>query len=546
MKKVLICLLVLLLLAGAAAGGFWWYRETHIFVEDAVYAKDSTLLDLREENISLSHFEAVQSQLPQCRILWSVPFQGTTCSSDTTTLTVDTWSAEDAKMLPYFPDLTTVNAEACQDYTALEQLKAEYPDLTVTYYVDLGGIQVAPDVTELTLNEGEYRYDVLMENLSHLPGVQSILLPKTSLTLEQMAALSETREGMTVDYTVSLLGAELVSGLSALDLSAITPDQVAEATAAFAMLPSLTNVELMTAEGTSQLSLTDVKALQDAAPQASFHYSFDLYGYTLTTTDTQVHIKNTHIGDDGLTQVRQALDILENCERFVLEHCSISNEAMAQLREDYRDKTKVVWRVYFGQGTSLTDAEIIRSTYNLTGSNCHDLIYCEDVRYMDIGHNESLTSVEFVAGMPNLEMIIVSGAPIRDLTPFENCKKLKILELAFCGLVEDISPLAGCESLEMLNIAATQVTDLSALDNLNITMLCARSGSDTRARIPQEEQDRFNALHPDCWSTYKGEQPYGQGWRYDREDQRLPWYDHIADVFGYPNPYNNVGWYLDD
>ena len=36
MKKVLIIILVLLLVAAGITGGFWWYRETHIFVEEAV------------------------------------------------------------------------------------------------------------------------------------------------------------------------------------------------------------------------------------------------------------------------------------------------------------------------------------------------------------------------------------------------------------------------------------------------------------------------------------------------------------------------------
>ncbi len=540
MKKVVIILFVILLVFASVTGAFWWYRETHIFVEDAVYAKNSQFLDLREEPISLDHYNTVQAQLPDCEILWSVPFQGTKLSSDITSLTVTTWAEKDMEMLPYFPRLATVNAAQCRDYAALERLKEAWPNLTVTYAVDLGGVQAAPDAAELTLNEGEYDFGVLMENLSHLPNVQSVLFPKTTLTLDQMAQLAAAREGLAVDYTVELLGQEYASATAELDLSHMTPEQIGEAAEAFAMLPQVTAVELMDGDS-SQLSLADVKALKDAAPHVRFHYAFDLYGVSLSTETEEFRLHNVKIGDEGLAEVRQALDIMDNCQRVVIEYCNVSNEAMAQLREDYRDRTKVVWRVFFGLGTSMTDAEIIRSTYNLDAENCKDLIYCEDVRYMDLGHNESLTTVEFVAGMPNLEMIIVSGAPIKDLTPFENCKKLKILEIAFCHYIEDIAPLAACESLEMLNIAFTQVKDLSPLDDLNMTMMCARS-----AKVPYEEQQRFDALKPDCWSTYRGDQPYGQGWRYDKDDKQLPWYQNIAEVFGYPNPYNNVGWYLKD
>jgi len=226
----------------------------------------------------------------------------------------------------------------------------------------------------------------------------------------------------------------------------------------------------------------------------------------------------------------------------VVEYCRISYDLLAQVREEYRGRTKLVWRVEFGGGSTFTDAEIIRSTYDLVDDNCKNLIYCEDARFIDIGHNEYLDAVPFVAGMPNLEVIIVSGAPIKDLTPFQNCKKLKVLEIAFCHYIEDIAPLAECESLEMLNIGFTQVKDLSALDNLNLTNLCIDG-----AKVKAEERDRFQTLKPDCWITYDDAQPYNDGWRYTEENKPLPWYGMIRSVFRYdkdPNIPNNVGWYL--
>ena len=219
---------------------------------------------------------------------------------------------------------------------------------------------------------------------------------------------------------------------------------------------------------------------------------------------------------------------------------------MADLRDEYRDKTKIVWRVNFGIGSTLTDAEIIRAVYDLVDDNCYNLIYCEDVRYMDIGHNEWLDACDFVAGMPNLEYCIISGAPIKDLTPFQNCKKLKVLEAAFCEYIESVEPLKGCESLERLNISYTHVTDLSPLDDLNLVNLCAMYYP--KSRVPQEEQDRFAALKPDCKMTFVGEQPYGSAWRYDEDNNPLEWYSNIREVFRYdiyPNTPNHVGWYLE-
>jgi len=285
-----------------------------------------------------------------------------------------------------------------------------------------------------------------------------------------------------------------------------------------------------------------VLTLKAALPEASFNYTFDFYGARISTMDEEVHVHGKRIGDEGIDEVRSALALMENCDRFVLEYCQISYDLLAQVRDEFRDKTKLVWRVEFGGGSTFTDAEIIRSTYDLVDDNCHNLIYCEDARFIDIGHNEYLDAVPFVAGMPNLEVIIVSGAPIKDLTPFQNCKKLKVLEIAFCHYIEDISPLAACESLKRLNIGFTQVKDLSALDNLNITNLCIDG-----AKVSAEERTRFAELKGDCWITYDDAQPYNDGWRYDEEGGYLPWYSQIRSLFRYdrdPAIPNNVGWYL--
>lgn len=553
MKKLItvLVIIVLLLSAGiAGALGYVWYRDNHIFVEDAVYPLDSTTLDLRGQDISLEHYESVRAQLPDCEILWDVPFQGAKYANDTTSLKITTLSDEDISRMDYFEKLTEVDASGCREYALLEKLAAHRPQCSIRYQVAIGATEWAPDTTELVLKTEDFAYDLLMENLKYLPNVTSITFKMSELSREQMDALAAAYEGVTVSCTVSLNGQEYDVETTTLDLSSLTSEGVPEVADKLSWLPGLETVELMNGEGTSSLTKEDVKLLQEAAPGAVFHYTFDFFGHTLSTTDTEVHIRNTRIGDAGVAEVRQALDIMKNCKRFVLEYCSISNEVMAQLRDDYRDQTKLVWRVHFGQGSTMTDAQIIRAVYKLVDDNCHDLVYCEDVRFIDFGHNEFLDTCDFVAGMPNLEYIILSGSPIRDLTPFANCKKLKLLEIAFCEYVTDLSPLAGCESLQMLNIGNTHVTDLSPLDDLPMTHLMARVYPSGKCRIPVEEQERFIAQHPDCWSSFTGAQPYGSGWRYgENENDPLEHYALMRKVFRYhldPNIPNHVGWYLEE
>ena len=553
MKKLIwILVVVALLLVAVIAGimGYVWYRENHIFVEDAVYPLDAASLDLRGQDISLEHYETVRQQLPNCEILWDAPFQNGKFSNDTSAFTVTSLTEADIEQLAYFPELKTVDAMGCQDYTQLEILKAVYPDLEVRYEVALGGKAVAPDSSELELSSGDYRFDTLMENLIHLPDVTAILLRMPELTREQVAQLEETYPDITFTCTVALLGEEYNMDTVHLDLSAVTSEQVPQVVETLSWLPNVATIELMAADGTSQLTKTNVKALMEAVPSAVFNYTFDFYGYTLSTADQEVHIKNKKIGDSGIDEVRAALDIMANCKRFVMEYCQISNELMAQLRDEYRDRTKIVWRVTFGEGSTLTDAEVIRAVYDLGDDNCYNLVYCEDVRYMDLGHNEWLDACDFVAGMPNLEYLIISGAPIKSLEPFRNCKSLKLLEIAFCEYIVDLSPLAECKNLQMLNISNTHALDLSPLDDLPLTHLCARTNPSGRCRIPLEEQERFLQQHPDCWTSFTGAQPYGVGWRYAENDHDyLDHYLLLRKVFRYdldPHIPNHVGWYLQD
>ena len=205
--------------------------------------------------------------------------------------------------------------------------------------------------------------------------------------------------------------------------------------------------------------------------------------------------------------------------------------------------TKVVWRISFGEGTSMTDAQVVRAVYHLYDSNCENLKYLEDVRFADFGHDEFLNDGSFLAGMKSLEVLIISGSQIRDLTPLENCKNLRVLELSNCGYITDLTPLENCESLEMLNISYTKATQgLPALEKLNITHLTAVGGVWTKNS--QEDREAFQEAHPDCWIVTTGNE-YGVGWRYEDKETQMDWYKEAAQAFRYPDAPNHVGWYLD-
>lgn len=433
--------------------------------------------------------------------------------------------------LDHYPNLKSVDLSGSTCYDAILQYVAGHPNVDVTYTVDLGGTLVSNKTDGITLAAGSFTYAALLERLQYLPGLTQISLPGIDLTAEQVGALREAYPQVILDYTVELFGSTFGSDTTELDLSHMDSSRVEEALRKLGLLTNLTSVSL-----SNSLTMEDVAKLQDSNPGATFRYSFSLFGQTLSTTDETVEYKNCSIGNAGEEKLRQALAILDNCSRFVLDNCKIDNDVLSGIREDFRDGPKVVWRIYFGENSrynALTDADTVRAVYHVTDDTCSALRYCEDVKYMDIGHNEYLTDLSFVGYMPNIEVLIASGCAAAELPGFENCKKLTWLELAYCGKLTDISSLVGCESLTYLNLSYTKVSDFMPLDGLPLQRFVCLS-----PKASTEEQNVFIEIHPkpECITVFYGySNPYGYGWRYDDNGKTFNSYykDVVRVAFNY-------------
>ena len=413
--------------------------------------------------------------------------------------------------LDHYPNLKSVDLSGSTCYDAILDFMTKHPNLEVTYTVPLGTTEISNKDASATLPAGTYDCQILLDNLQFLPGLTSLSLPGIHLNAEEVGAILEAYPQIALEYTVELFGNTLDSTITELDLSYMESSQVAEALPGLGLLTNLTNVTL-----SNSLSMEDVAQLQDANTNATFHYRFSLFGQTLSTTEEEVVYKNQSIGNDGEEDIRRALAILDNCSRFVLDNCKLDYDVLAGIREDFRDGPKVVWRVYFGKDSRynlLTDAETLRAVYNVTDDTCGPMKYCEDVKYMDIGHNEYLTDLSFIGYMPNIEVVIASGCAVKELVGFENCKKLTWLELAYCYKLTNIDSLYGCESLRFLNLSFSKVSNFMPLDGLPLERFVYLS-----PKASTEEQNIFLSIHPRdiCITVFYGySNPYGYGWRYD-------------------------------
>lgn len=441
-----------------------------------------------------------------------------------------------------YPELEKLDLSGSTCYDAIEEYIAAHPEVEVTYYIDLGGSVQIPN-TEidgtivLDYSEGVYEYELLLQNASRFPALETMNFENTLLSAEQIGQLAETYPEIAITYSIQIQSSVYPHDTTAIELSApISAPDFELLAAKLALLPALESIDL----SKSTLSPAEVALIRDAAPTAAIDYSFDFLGRESNTLETDILFDEVEIGDEGEAAVRAALDILPDGARVCFDMCGFSNEVMASIRDDYPNH-KVVWRVFFGEYFSmLTDEETVRAIFDLYDGTTENLKYCTEVKYMDIGHNTELTEVDFIAYMPKLEICIMSGSPFSNMSVFANCPNLEWLELVYCPNVSDISSLEGLPSLKYLNLTYTQVTDISML------------GSDVplerffyaNPKLSAEQIVEFEETHPDCWCTYDGFE-YGYGWRYENEglSEFSECYLKLREVFRYSeNYYNTKNW----
>ena len=419
-----------------------------------------------------------------------------------------------------------------ENYEAILSYIQAHPDETVIYDVTLGSKDYDPETdVALSYTAEETPYEDLLNNLKYLPNITKLDLPDTGLTGQQMAALKEANPHVEITYTVSMNGQPLDLNTTEMDLSGMTADQIPIVATKISLLPQLQQVQLMAADGTSQLSKADVKALQQACPDVLFLYSFELFGKTISTADERVEYDSVYIGDEGEAQIREALDILTSCTYFKADSCGISSPVMAGIRDDYPN-TKVVWRVHCSIFNMLTDEKVLRLTHKVKDEHVGELKYCTEAVYIDMGHDDYLTDIDFLRYMPDLECIILSGSSISDISAFENCKKLVWVELAFCSQIKDISVFKDHPTLKYLNISYTGVRDISPIQDVALERFNCMNN-----RIGADAQNTFTSAHPDCIALFAGKQPYGYGWRYnDNGYTFFEYYANMRKYFRYGEP----------
>ena len=417
-----------------------------VLVGGHVYSRNASGLDLRDRTLSAAEYAAIQKKLPDCRILWNVPFQGGTVPSDTTELTVTTLSEEDLAALACLPELTDLHGESCTDYDRLLAFRESRPDCRVLFRVEINGKSYNQDtervsVTSLTEEEGEL--------LSFLPKLR-ILDGEKCDAYGLLARLQESHPDWDVRYTVHMGDGALTKDTREAEVTGADSGELIAGMAGLPELQSLTLVDPR-ADGATLL------ALRKQYPEVKLHWYFDADGSRLDETAVEVDVSGRDF--DSLEAAENMASCFPKLEKFVMSGCTvkgtaIDNDTMADFRERMRSEYKVVWTVQCGPIAVRTDATTFMPTregvYYFQDEMARNLRYCEDMICVDVGHHR-VKDISFVRNMPHLKYLILTETSVQDISPLADLKELVFLELTF-GIVRDYSPLLGCTALEDLNM----------------------------------------------------------------------------------------------
>ena len=395
---------------------------------------------------------------------------------------------------------------------------AEYPETAEE--LDLSG--TAAENREETLR--------LLEKLPALRRVD--LGDERVFTPQQVLALQAERPELILLYRVSLGGETCSLQTREADLSAVESEAIPAVLERLPLLKKLRTVELGE-ERENGPTWAQIAALEQAAPEATFRYRFTLYGKPFTLQSEEMDINHTRIEDDGAL-VREVIACMPRLRYLCMDSCHVDNEHMAAIRDDF-PAVEVVWRIWFGTGYSVRTnvTKILASRPDVAGNISskeadETLIYCTKLKYLDLGHNQSLRDIEFLRAMPDMEALILAMNHLGDLGPLADCHKLEYLEL-FLSEIDDLTPLKDLSNLRHLNIGmCPYLTDLTPLYGLELERLFIGTGTN----IPQEQIDEYKRLHPDCEVDDTHYDTTNASWRYTTAFDEDP--DYMAKDYYYP------------
>ena len=265
-KRVMVIMLcaAVLIGIGAKVGYDWWEKCTYVTIDGEKMRRDLTeldcsgapvaepeklkeltelrKLDVRNTGLTAPQYETLQAALPECEILWSVPFRDGYLEMDTESLSVTGFSEADAEQLSYLEQLQKLEVTGCQDYALLEKLSQARPEMEVNYTVRLGEGEYSCRAAELELENADP--EQLSATLPYLKNLTRISFVGQTPDKEQIYEWMTAYPDVTFVWEFEGCGVPTNSLATELILSDIPMDNVEEVESSYKYFYNLQKVEL--------------------------------------------------------------------------------------------------------------------------------------------------------------------------------------------------------------------------------------------------------------------------------------------------------------
>lgn len=266
MKKIRIILWIPLLCLVLGSCGFlgwrYYHQKTYIYIQGNRYLRAETQLDLsgqgypelaaltqmeklqqldlRGTGLTGADYDLLRQALPECRILWDIPFQGRFYDENTSQLTVSELSEDDLDQLAYFTKLRRINAEQCKDFDTILTLQSRYPDCQVSYTVPVGDETYTQSTQALTLDSPKME-DVYFA-LTYLPQLSSLHFSGELPQAQELQKLASDYPHVQLTWEATVCGITFPSDVTEIDLSDIPMESTETVESMLGYFPNLRKV----------------------------------------------------------------------------------------------------------------------------------------------------------------------------------------------------------------------------------------------------------------------------------------------------------------
>ena len=352
-------------------------------------------------------------------------------------------------------------------------------------------------------------------NLDKFKNLRIIKCTDTTIPKEEKNELEETYPNIYFDIvpTIDILGLTIREDEEILDLSNLEMELDTSIDSSIIdllkQLPKLKKVNLLNQRLNQQLQFD----LIEAYPNIEFIWNIEIADKFVENNVEKLELKNAKIND--IDSFKNALNLFPNLNYLDMSGCNLSNEDLANLREEFPN-IKIVWTIYLGKWKLQTDAvafSVLITQFDYVRMKSEDievLKYCTDLQALDLGH-QAITDISIIGDyLPNLRILILADNKITDISPLSKLKHLHYLEL-FINRITDLTPLTECKELVDLNLCYNTSANITPLINNDFPMLerlwlIRCNTSYTNYKLLKEK-------HPNATIVYTGAGSTNDGWR---------------------------------